>query len=176
MGIYQIKCSRCGTPFWFSGRADKLCGDCYEKANAEASMLQAGAIDVLEENEPKHIESEHQKLNGKLCAELEKQVRLRVQTERERDNLAFDNLLYKQLYKQKVDEVMAGKKELDAAKAEIERRCVNIDKLESDLRTTNLILDVHMRYSERKRQRIAKLEHLLRQLYAVNGLHVPEDL
>lgn len=175
MGIYQIKCSRCGTPFWFSGRADKLCGDCYEKANAEASMLQAGAIDVLEENEPKRIEDEHQKLNGKLRAELEKQVRLRVQTERERDNLVVN-----QLYKQKVDELREQKAnvraELDAAKAEIERRCVNIDKLESDLRMTNVILDISMRSSERKRQRIAKLEHLLRQLYAVNGLHVPEDL
>ncbi len=119
-----------------------------------------------------------------LRAELEKQVRLRVQTESERDNLAFDNQLYKQLYKQKVDELREQKAnvhgemraELDAAKAEIERRCVNIDKLESDLRMTNAILDVHMRHSERKRQRIAKLEHLLQQLYAVNGLHVPEDL
>ncbi len=66
-----------------------------------------------------------------LRAELEKQVRLRVQTESERDNLAFDNQLYKQLYKQKVDELREQKAnvhgemraELDAARAALRWMC-----------------------------------------------------
>jgi len=48
--------------------------------------------------------------------------------------------------------------ELAAAKDEIERRCVNVDKLESELRQTKSILDVYIKHANRRMQKIDELQ------------------
>jgi len=50
--------------------------------------------------------------------------------------------------------------ELTAAEDEIERRRVNIDKLESDLRSTQKLLDIYIKCANRRLEKIKKIEEL----------------
>lgn len=190
MGIYQFNCSRCGeTVEWFSGRADQLCGDCYEKANAEASMLQAGAIDVLEENEPaapfkvKDTRTAPVKVNVNVPAqydrpmtfgewarnvrtlklmEINKRLSQRVrEAEEERDTARDRANGWWEKMREANDEIRKLRHDIERHLAITTQLTNEVSKLESDARSDASILEIYIKHADRRLKRIDELTEKL---------------
>ncbi len=211
--FFTIGCPSCKRAHtWFSGNPDQRCTKCRDdqewvkanriKANtrvvdpfATDKMTESGAINVLEENEPRAIEVNvpfqyHGTVRGRYTSEdaargpettpshsmsfgeWARNIRTVKLMERcknfERDqwvaHLALQSHNSSLRAVNDDHQKLNGelRRELDAAKAELGRRRVNISKLESELRLMKAVVGAYSRQAERNRKRILDHENTIK--------------